>query len=404
VHPVPEHEDVADAAVDLAVELVRVESVNPGLVAGAPGEARVVDLLARRLAGSGFEVRQVAAPTAPGRPSLLARRPGRGGGRSLLLNGHVDTVGVDGMTEPFAGRIEGDRRTGRLLGRGACDMKAGVAALVVAAEAAAARDLDGDLVLALVCDEEDASAGTEAVLRDLGRGGGPLPDACLVGEPTWLDLAVAHRGYAVVEVTFTGRAGHSSQPGLGVNAVTHLGRLLTAVEAHDAHLAGGPAHPLTGTGSLLPTVARGGSSAFVLAPTAQVVIERRTAPGEASDVALAEVEALLRRMHADDEQVQAFAVLTNAREAWERDVSSPAGSALARALAGALEAHGRSPAEVGLPYWMESALFEAAGIPTVVCGPAGGGLHAADEWMDLQQLRTYASALTDTVQEFCGTP
>ncbi len=399
-----EHEDVADAAVDLAVDLVRIDSVNPGLVPGAPGEAGVVELLARRLTGGGFEVRTVAAPPAPGRPSLLARRQGRGGGRSLLLNGHVDTVGVDGMAEPFGARIEGDRRTGRLLGRGACDMKAGVAAMVVAAEAAAARGLDGDILLALVCDEEDASRGTESVLHELRGLGQPLPDACLVGEPTWLDLAVAHRGYAVVEVTFTGRAAHSSQPGLGVNAVTHLGRLLTAVEAQDARLAAGPAHPLAGTGALLPTVVHGGSSAFVLARTAQAVIERRTVPGEPSDVALAEVEGLLTHMHAEDQQVQALAVLANAREAWEHDASSPAGSALARAVGDALAGHGRTPARVGLPYWMESALFEAAGIPTVVCGPAGGGLHAADEWMDLQQLRTYASALTDAIRAFCTVP
>ena len=225
-----------------------------------------------------------------------------------------------------------------------------------------------------------------------------------MGEPTWLDLAVAHRGYAVVEVTFTGRAAHSSQPGLGVNAVTHLGRLLTAVEAQDARLAAGPAHPLAGTGALLPTVVHGGSSAFVLARTAQAVIERRTVPGEPSDVALAEVEGLLTHMHAEDQQVQALAVLANAREAWEHDASSPAGSALARAVGDALAGHGRTPARVGLPYWMESALFEAAGIPTVVCGPAGGGLHAADEWMDLQQLRTYASALTDAIRAFCTVP
>jgi acetylornithine deacetylase len=151
-------------------------------------------------------------------------------------------------------------------------------------------------------------------------------------------------------------------------------------------------------------VVRGGSSAFVLARTAHAVIERRTVPGEASDLALAEVEAVLTRMHADDEHVQALAVLTNAREAWEHDSSSPAGSALAGTLAGALGAHGRTPAEVGVPYWMESALFEAAGIPTVVCGPAGGGLHAADEWMDLHQLRSYASALTDAIPAFCGQP
>jgi len=392
-------EEVADVAVELAVELVRIDSVNPALVPGAAGEGRIVDVLATRLAARGFEVEVVEAARGPRRPSLLAVARGAGGGRSVVLNGHLDTVGVTGMTEPFAGRVEGDVGTGRLLGRGSCDMKGGVAAMVAAAEAVAAQGTAGDVVLALVADEEHASMGTVAVLDRLAP---RLPDACLVGEPTSLDLAVANRGYAVVEVTLSGRAGHSSQPERGINAVTHLGRLLSAVEARDVALRAAPAHPLAGTGSLLATAASGGSSPFVLAQSARAVIERRTVPGEPSTCALQEVEDILRELHEADDTVQALALESLAREAWEHDAASPAGSALAGELETALTTAGCPPRRVGLPYWVESALWEAAGVPTVVCGPAGGGLHATDEWVDLGQVRAYAGALVPALRSFCG--
>jgi acetylornithine deacetylase/succinyl-diaminopimelate desuccinylase-like protein len=390
----------AEAAVELAVELVRTDSVNPGLVPGAAGEAAIAGLLARRLERGGFAVEVVPAAGVTGRPSLIARHAGTGGGRSLLLNGHLDTVGVAGMDEPFAGRITGDRGGERLVGRGACDMKAGVAAMVAAAETAAAAGTAGDIVLALVADEEHASIGTEAVLGFLD---GRLPDACLVGEPTWLDLVIAHRGYAIVEVAFTGQAAHSSQASLGVNAVSHLGRLITAVEERDAGLAAGPAHPVAGTGSMMTTVAGGGTSPFVLADSAFAIVERRTVPGEAAVGTVAEVEAILEAMWQADPTVRAAASLALWRESWEFDPASAAGTALSGMLAEALGGrHGRVPAQAGAPYWMESALWEAAGVPTVVCGPAGGGMHAADEWVDLAQVRAYTDALVDTIRAFCG--
>jgi acetylornithine deacetylase len=313
-----------------------------------------------------------------------------------VLNGHLDTVGVTGMAAPFAGRIVGDR----LLGRGSCDMKGGVAAMVAAAEAAAASGTAGDVVLALVADEEHASVGTEAVLQRLA---GRLPDACLVGEPTWLDLAVAHRGYSVVDVSLTGRAAHSSRPADGVNAVVHLGRLLAAVEARDAELAAGRSHPVVGTGSLMSTVVRGGTSPFVLAEAATAVLERRTVPGEPATVGLDEVEQILVAMRRDDPSVEGRASLALAREPWEHDSTSPAGAELAAVLTDALaDRTGRRPEGVGVPYWMESALWESAGVPTVVCGPAGGGLHADDEWVDVRQLRDYTEALVVAIRRFCG--
>ncbi len=389
---------VSDHAVGLAAELIAIDTVNPGLVEGAPGEWAAVDLLAPRLDAAGFACTVVPGPGPAHRPSLLALRPGDPGRRTLLLNGHLDTVGTDGMTDPFTPRVDGDPLTGRLHGRGACDMKAGVAALVVAAEAAAA-DPAVPLALALVADEEDASVGTEAVIAHLERAG-LRPAACLVGEPTWLDLAVAHRGFAVVDVEFRGRAAHSSRPAEGVNAVTHLGRLLAGVEAHGDVLAARPPHPLLGAGSLMATVAGGGTAPFTLAAAAYASIERRTLPGETSADALAEVEELLGSLRAADPTVDATATLRVAREAWEQD-SGPASTELAGLLGEALPRAGAAPpARIGAPYWMESALWQAAGIPTVVCGPAGGGLHSDVEWVDLAQLRAYAAAVADVLTRF----
>lgn len=375
---------VGEAAVALTAELVAIDSVNPGLVPGAAGEVAVVEHLAARLRRSGFETHLVTPAGHPDRPSLVAVGPSSASGPTVLLTGHVDTVGVEGMPDPFVPAVDGDRMTGR----GTSDMKAGVAAMVVAAEAlAAAGDVPGRAVLALVADEEDASLGTEAVIAAL-PGLGIRPDVALVGEPTWLAPTATLRGYALVEVAFAGRAAHSSQPELGVNAVTHLGRFLSAVE--DLH------HRLPDPGgSLMVTVASGGESPFVLARGARAVVERRTVPGESSADALSEVEALLDDLRAADPTVDAEATLTMAREAWRADARGPAAT-FTDDLVSALGHHAADPFHA--PYWMEAPLWQDAGIPTVVCGPAGGGLHAVDEWVDLGQVRAYAGALVDAVR------
>lgn len=377
--------DVGERAVALAAELVAIDSVNPGLVPGAAGEAAVVEHLRARLAGAGFETHVITADGHPDRPSLVAVGSSGPSGPTVVLTGHVDTVGVDGMPAALTPAVDGDRMTGR----GASDMKAGVAAMVVAAEALAAADTAGRVVLALVADEEDASLGTEAVLRAL-PGLGIRPDVAVLGEPTWLARTASLRGYALVEVALEGRAAHSSQPELGVNAVAHLGRLLAAVEAHPLPHEGG---------SLLVTVASGGESPFVLARSARVVVERRTVPGESAADALAEVDAIVAALRADDPSLTATTRLVIAREAWRVDEHGPAATFsddLAEALADELgdDAPGE-PLEA--PYWMEAPLWQDAGVPTLVCGPAGGGLHAADEWVDLVQVRAYARALVASV-------
>lgn len=154
---------------------------------------------------------------------------------------------------------------------------------------------------------------------------------------------------------------------------------------------------------MMATVASGGSSPFLIPATASVVVERRTVPGEPVDSGLAEVQRMLDLMTLDDPSVKATASEVLSRDAWQFEPRAEAGAALAAALARALEgASGRTPAQVAFPYWMESALWEAAGVPSVVCGPAGGGLHAAQEWVELDQVRTYTHSLIDALRTFCG--
>jgi len=259
-------------------------------------------------------------------------------------------------------------------------MKGGVAAMVAAAEELVASSAPVRMVLALVADEEDASLGSEAVIAALPTLG-LRPDVCLIGEPTDLALARSLRGFVVIRVRFRGRAAHSSQPDLGVNAVTQLGRFVTAVDARSVAVR-------ADGGDLMVTVARGGDSPFVVPESAECLVERRTVPGESATSALAEVRALL------PPEVDATAELDAYRDAWELDSQGPAAD-LATRLGRAL---GTDPT-FDAPYWMEAPLWQAV-CPTLVCGPSGGGLHAADEWVDLRQVGALAEALPGALREW----
>src|SRR3954453_4705983 len=188
---------------ELTARLVAIDSVNPSLVAGGAGEEEVVQFIARWAADSGLAA--TVLEETPGRPSVLVRAPGRGDGRTLLLCGHLDTVNVAGMSDPHTPRVEGDR----LYGRGAYDMKAGVAAALVACREAATLGLAGDVVAAAVADEEHASLGVQELLGIVEA------DAAIVTEPTELEVVVAHKGFVWVEIEVAGRAAHGSRPHLG---------------------------------------------------------------------------------------------------------------------------------------------------------------------------------------------
>jgi acetylornithine deacetylase len=365
--------EVGAEAVALLRDLVGIDSVNPGLVPGAAGESRIVEHLRTRLERAGFTTTVVPARDHADRPSLVAVAPGPSRLPTVALNGHLDTVGVAGMADPYTLREEGDR----LFGRGAADMKGGVAAVVTAAEQLVAAGAPVRPVLALVADEEDASLGSEAVIDALD-GLGVHPAACLIAEPTDLAPTRSLRGFAVVRVRFTGRAAHSSQAELGVNAVTHLGRLLHAVDARVEQVR-------ARGGDLMVTLARGGESAFVVPDHAECLVELRTTADQPSSGALDEVRALLRP------EWGAEAELVANRDGWRLDDTGPAAD-LARRLGAALG----TAVTFDAPYWMEAPLWQRV-CPTLVCGPSGGGLHAVDEWVDLRQVRALAAALVEVL-------
>lgn len=364
---------VERAAHDLLIELVGIDSVNPGLVPGASGESRIVARLDERLRNSGFDTSVLVDREHPGRPSLIAIGPGAKEAPTIVLNGHVDTVGVEGMANPFEPRIEDDK----LFARGAADMKGGIAAMVVAAEAAVAAGSPVRPVLALVADEEDASIGSAQAIATLDDSH-LTADLCLIAEPTDLAICRSLRGFGVVKVQFPGRAAHSSQPENGVNAVTHLGGLLHRVEARATELR-------KHGGDLMATSVAGGQSTFVIPDSAECIVEMRTPPGQAGAQALDEVTALL------DPDWGAHAQLLLSRDGWQLDGTGPAAE-FAHTLGTEL---GTGPT-FDAPYWMEAPMWQEF-CPTLVCGPSGGGLHAVDEWVDLQQVRSFAQGLTTTL-------
>jgi acetylornithine deacetylase len=349
----------------LTAELVAVDSVNPSLVPGGAGEAEIARFVADWLERAELEVEMLGPDE---RPSVVGIARGSGGGRSLLLNAHLDTVGTAGMEAPFSPRVEG----GRLYGRGALDMKGSLAAIMLAGREEARRGLRGDVIVAAVADEEAGSIGTESLL------GRYRADAAIVAEPTWMRLAIAHRGFVGAEITVTGRAAHGSRPERGIDAIVRMGRVLAGLEELDRRLRSAAPHPLLGTGSAHASVIEGGQELSSIPERCVLLAERRTLPGETTADVERELAAILDEAGRADPDFRADVRVPFARDAYELAPDNPFVELVGR-CAGA-------PELVGMPFWADSGLIAAAGIPTVLFGPGGEGLHETEEWVELADL------------------
>ena len=360
---------------DLIADLVRIDSINPDLIEGAAGEGEIARFVADWLgdAGLAVEVEEVA----PGRFNAVGIARGSGGGKSLLLNAHMDTVGVAGMERPFEPTVE----NGRLHGRGSYDMKAGLAAIMLTGAEAAKAGLSGDVIVTAVCDEEVASIGTARVAERYRA------DAAVVSEPTEMRLALAHKGFVGFEIETKGRAAHGSRPDLGIDAIAHMGPVLVGIEELDRRLRADPTHPLLASGSLHASVIEGGQEYSSYPERCLLTGERRTIPGETA----ARVEEELRELLGDiDGEVRVVV----AREPFETPGDAPIAELVAR--------HAGGPEVVGVPFWADSALLSSAGIPTVVFGPAGEGAHAVEEWVDLVSVERCVEIYTAVAHELCA--
>ena len=358
---------------ELAAELVTIDSVNPELVPGGAGEGELARFVAAWLTDAGLEVE--VEEIAPGRPNVVGRARGSGGGDTLLLNAHMDTVGYEGMEAPLEPRVE----NGRLYGRGAYDMKGSLAAIMVAGAEAAQAGLRGDVLVAAVVDEEVFSIGAEAAARRYPA------HAAIVAEPTELRLVVAHKGFVWMEIETKGRAAHGSRPDLGKDAVVGMGGVLTGLGALAEALLDNPLHPLLGNGSVHASLISGGVELSTYPESCVLSLERRTVPGETIEL----VEGQVREI-ADGAEVRT----TFVREPFEVREDEPVVQAVLR--------HAGGPEVVGAPFWADSAVFAAAGIPTVVFGPGGEGAHAQVEWVDLAELERCKDVYVAVARELCA--
>jgi len=276
---------------------------------------------------------------------------------------------------PHEPRVDGDR----LHGRGAYDMKAGVAAALVACRRAAEAGLRGDVVVAAVADEEHASLGVQEVLRAVGA------DAAVVTEPTELEVAVAHKGFVWAEIEVDGVAAHGSRPHLGVDAIVRAAPVLAAIGALDEALAA-RTHPLLGRGSVHASTIRGGEELSSYPARCTIGLERRTLPGETAQ----DVEREIERLAAGAGRARTLLV----REPFEVDPEEEI-VGLVRGAAG------DAPLS-GVSFWADAAFIAAAGVPTVLFGPAGEGAHAATEWVSLASTTEVARVLTEVAAAFCA--
>jgi len=368
---------------ELLADLVRIPSVNPmgrtDLPPAITHEGRVTDYLEAQVRLLGVEYRR--QPVAPGRDNLVAHyRPPTAPPATLLWEAHQDTVPVDGMTiDPFAAAIEG----GKLSGRGACDVKAGIAAMLAAFARLVREQPPGSaaVTVAFTVDEEHTFLGVQELVR-----GGLAADFAVVAEPTGLDVVTAHKGVARWRTETAGRACHSSRPQDGVSAVYRMARLLAAVEQYADRLAASRPDPVLGPPTLSVGRVLGGTSPNTVPDFCRIDVDRRMLPGESAAAALADFEAAVRRAAPD--------VPFRSEMALDCPPLAAADHPLVAGLGRAIDAVAGRHSRHAVPYGTDASSIAAAGVPAVVFGPGDiAQAHTEDEWVELDQVERAAEVL-----------
>ena len=370
-------------------ELVRINSINPSLSPEGKGEAEIGAYVADLLNSFGMQV--TTYEIEPARVNVVGILKGSGGGKSLLMNAHMDTVGVEGMIgDPFGAEI----REGRMYGRGTQDMKGSLAAMLGAVKALADSrvELAGDVLITAVADEEHASIGTDDLVKHV------TADAAIVTEPTNLTLCRAHRGFIWYDVETYGRAAHGSRFREGIDANMRMGRFLARLDKLEQELRHRPSHPLVGPPSLHAARLQGGAEISIYAAHCLLQIERRTTPGETEKQVTAELQAIIDELAAEDTTFKATVKPAFMRNPFEIGVEAE----IVQALEGAMiDCTGAKPIHSGQSFWTDAAILADTGIESVLIGPTGGGLHSAEEWVDLRSVVDLAEILAETAVRFC---
>ena len=376
-----------DSTINLLRELIAVDSVNPSLVPGAHGEQEVAGLIAAKLLEGGLDVE--IQEVAHGRSNVIGLLKGPQKGRTLMLCGHMDTVGVAGMAAPF----DPVQKDGRIYGRGSQDMKGGLASMLGAVLHLSKNGglKSGRVMLAAVIDEEYASIGAENLVTKFHA------DAAVVGEPTDMKVAVGHKGFEWVEIMTEGVAAHGSRPAEGRDAIACMGRVLSRLEKLDRELQARQPHPIQGTASLHASLIHGGRELSTYPAECILEMERRTVTGEPDRCALAEVEEILEEIRREDPEFKATAQFLFSRPPY----LTPPDHELPELIESAIARKGMKPTRGGMSFWTDAAVLGQAGIPSVVFGPGGAGLHSIREYVLADDVLTCRDALIELAKDFC---
>jgi acetylornithine deacetylase/succinyl-diaminopimelate desuccinylase-like protein len=380
-----------NAAGTLLARLVRIESVTPWLIPDGSGERGVAEAMAAWV--SDLPVEASVDEIQPGRVNLVVRLPGTGGGPRLGINAHADTVGYANWADRALSPVtDGDR----MIGLGVADDKSGCAAALLALRSlveSGAR-LRGDLVIACVADEEGVSIGTEDLVERYAM------DASIVIEPDGLPNAIVeHQGFGWIDVIVHGRAAHGSAPEKGIDAIVHMGEVVRRLDRLDREVYSGTSGSRNGKTVFHTGTIEGGTDYATYPSRAVLGIEIGTQPGEHLSDRVREIEAIFGEIAETHPDFHGEVDVRLDREPFRAEGHEELLSALDAA---ATEAIGRPFEQRGLNAWADAALMQAAGIPTVMIGSAGGNFHAPDEWATIPELAQLANIVEGAVRRFCG--
>ncbi len=368
--------------------LVRINSVNPDLDNEGAGEEEIGLYIDRLL--KSLQIESDITVLSPKRVNVVGTLKGSGRGKTLMLNAHMDTVGVANMVEPFSARIE----DGKLYGRGAYDMKGSIAAMIGAAKAIKDNDIDvkGDVIFSFVADEEYESIGAQELIKHYKT------DAAIVAEPTDLDICIGHRGFGIFEITTQGRIAHGGRHQEGIDANMKMGLLLAELDELSKKLPDEKTHLLCGQASLHVPIIHGGQSLFIYSGKCSIMVERRTLPGETEHGVLDELRELIDKLSKQDKDFKGSIQPFIWRDPYEISKDAPIVRSLTNAAADVL---GSKPSYIGHSWWEDSAILGKAGIDTVIIGPKGGGIHQEVEWVEIKSVVELSKILLDTVRDYC---
>jgi acetylornithine deacetylase len=371
--------------ISLLSRLVEINTINSTLSNG-PGEGELAEFILTYLSKLkiGAEIQTIA----PGRANVVAVIPGSHRQSSLLLNSHLDTVGVEGMAQPFTLRQEDDK----LYGRGTYDMKGSAAVMLLLADYFIEHPPPLDILLTFVADEEDLSAGMEYLVDNWLNDFSPRPSGAIFLEPTEEEIGVCHKGFNWYELEVIGKAAHGSRPEQGIDAILPLRYVLDELSKIQAELIKREPDPLLGNASLHSSIIEGGTELSVIPSRSRFMWERRTLPGESQQDLNRELERMVQaaKNHPGSHEI-------NARELFVRLPHKVQDDA---EILMRLQKASPHSGKVGLSFWADSALGAQAGIPSVLFGPIGHGAHAVDEWVSLNSLIKVYEVLKRLIESY----